>query len=542
MKKNILFLFAALSLLFTACDDNKIEPVSPPQNNPQPDFVGYGDIVSEATGILLTPSTEVINLNDYADATVAIDGIVTPGALLPVAILNSTNNLPEGSSVTFKVWLSNDYQFPQYVEVNTLLWEGQWDGGQQNTYYVNTEDLNKAHVSLFGSAQKEQEVYFKLAVYINANGTLYQYAPAPEEDFVATGSINEICIKANGLSSEYNLLYMPGDANGWSFLNSTFLFGQLDDETSDSYTRYAGLAYIATQFKLTAEPDWDTDYNYGIPEGQDPGLSGDLEQGSNLNINFGTEATEPAGMYWVEAQIGDLTYSAHAITSIGICGSINGWDISNAIEMSPVEGAYHRVFSAVVTFPEGQSEFKIFSDNSWDVIPNFGRMDKAITDPEEDLTNIQLLEHGENIIVDIEEAGEYQITLLMNQWPYTVSLTPYSSSGNDWNPGEKADLYLVGSFSSWGFVEQYQFTTGENANTWILEGITLSSGDQIKAAAENWGNPNLGGAEASDINLGKMMSVVNNGENLSLTQDFTGNVYIYQYGQAYYILFEYVAP
>ena len=187
-------------------------------------------------------------------------------------------------------------------------------------------------------------------------------------------------------TSAVDFLYTPGQANGWSQINSQLL------GTKD-YVNYAGFAMLDPGgFKFSDAPDWDhTNYGDGGEEGK---LSKDGGAG-NLTV-------PAAGLYFCKVDISGLTYSTYQITTIGIIGGATpkGWDAS-----TPLTTTDNLVWTGTVTLKGG--EFKFRANDDW--IVSLGG----------DLQNLDW-DNAPNIASPGE--GTYDITLNLSTLPYSATL------------------------------------------------------------------------------------------------------------------------
>lgn len=177
-------------------------------------------------------------------------------------------------------------------------------------------------------------------------------------------------------------LTVPGPATDWAADATTWRLGTND------YVKYAGLAPIEGEFKLAAG-SWDL--NWG-------GAAGTLDLGgSNIQI-----APDPNGLYCVNADINELTYSIYEVTEIGLIGAFNDW--SESVNLTPNEDK--SVWTGEVTFT-GADGYLFRFNNDW--AHKIGCNNDGTT----------LLVDGENLTAP--GAGTYTVTLDIKSSPMTVS-------------------------------------------------------------------------------------------------------------------------
>lgn len=195
-----------------------------------------------------------------------------------------------------------------------------------------------------------------------------------------------------------NLLYTPGDANGWNQLASAWLIKGGDGN-------YYGVSPIKGSFKICENTNWDDESaNWGAESG-DPANSGTLVAGNSGN-NIAPEAD---GLYWIAVNFDSetdalTTYTLTELHTVNLMGSFaaSGWanDVI-MVNVTDADGNATGDWEADVTFAAGDT-FKVRFDSSWDY--NLGGA-------------INALESG-GADIKVEEAGTYTVTLhLLGGYP-----------------------------------------------------------------------------------------------------------------------------
>lgn len=182
-------------------------------------------------------------------------------------------------------------------------------------------------------------------------------------------------------TAEYDYVYIAGTADGWN--GNGGKLASVKDAND-----YYGFINATGEFKIQKnQGSWAT--NWG-------GSNGTLVAGgSNIQAN---------GFVYVNANIGNMTYSVTDITSMGIIGDATpgGWDTETALTYN----AENNTWEGNVTLTAGTIKFR--ANNDWAI--NFGGA----------LDNLTI--SGDNITV---EAGTYMIALtLVCPGEYTATLTP----------------------------------------------------------------------------------------------------------------------
>ncbi|MCM1029775.1 MAG: hypothetical protein NC342_06255 [Pseudoflavonifractor sp.] len=180
------------------------------------------------------------------------------------------------------------------------------------------------------------------------------------------------------------MLWTPGNSNGWSPEGSGTL-------TTTDFTNYTGFLFLNGEWLMTPAPNWDNKYALGAGPG-------------TLAYNGASNLPAPAegsGLYWIDANLGSLTYSTTPITTIGLIGDFNGW--GGDVEMTPSDDFL--TWTGTLAVEEGQG-WKFRCNGDWAV--NLGGA----------LDNLE--NNGGNLSCP---AGTYTVTLSLKTHPYTATLT-----------------------------------------------------------------------------------------------------------------------
>ena len=180
-------------------------------------------------------------------------------------------------------------------------------------------------------------------------------------------------------------LYTPGNSNGWSQEASQIL-------TTTDYVNYTGYAYLNGEYKFSTAPNWNGT-NLGST-----GVEGELTtDGGAGNLNSGAE-----GLFWLNVNIANLTYTATQCTTYGLIGSATegGWDMSTPLTPS----ADFLKWTGTVKLFDG--EFKFRANDGWDI--NLGGALENLT------------AGGDNIASPGQ--GTYEVTLDLSTVPYSCKL------------------------------------------------------------------------------------------------------------------------
>lgn len=104
-----------------------------------------------------------------------------------------------------------------------------------------------------------------------------------------------------------------------------------------------------------------------------------------------------------------------------------------------------------------------------------------------------------------------------------------------WVSDVPVNIYLRGGMNGWGAPAEWQFKTGPEENSWVIENVTIEAGVDFKVADPEWGALNLGGGDTSDVVPGAQIALKDNGSNLKMTEDFTGLIYLHLENGIYYL-------
>jgi len=192
-----------------------------------------------------------------------------------------------------------------------------------------------------------------------------------------------------------NQLWLPGSYEGYNPAAAPTI-------PAVTPTTYEGYAFFsaAGNFKFTSAPDY-SHINYG------DGGNGTL----TTNGNAGGIGYSPAGVYLLDADITNLTYSATYISTFGIIGTATpqGWNGSTPMTYDQSTG----LWSIKIALVPGALKFR--ANNGWTI--NYGPADSnALTG------TLQFNNPG---AININTAGTYTVTIDMTQsrqkaYTYTI--------------------------------------------------------------------------------------------------------------------------
>ncbi|MDE6842392.1 MAG: SusE domain-containing protein [Muribaculaceae bacterium] len=123
---------------------------------------------------------------------------------------------------------------------------------------------------------------------------------------------------------------------------------------------------------------------------------------------------------------------------------------------------------------------------------------------------------------------------------YLSNVVKFSSVSADylaiWVADVPVDIYLRGGMSGWDPVPDWRFVTGSEENTWVIKNVTIPAGTEFKVADPNWGDMNYGSADKAAPN--EKITLEYNGDNITMTEDFSGLVQLSLEQGVYYLTFD----
>lgn len=135
---------------------------------------------------------------------------------------------------------------------------------------------------------------------------------------------------------------------------------------------------------------------------------------------------------------------------------------------------------------------------------------------------------------------------------YISNVVSYDAISADylaiWVSDVPVNIWVRGGMNGWGggpFVpgatkaEEWQFVTGEEQDTWVYNNITIEKGTEFKIADDAWNAINLGAPgdeEPVAVEPGKSFTCEPGGKNLTVADDFTGQIKLTLNNGVYYLM------
>lgn len=473
-------------LAATSCEE-KIDPATP-QTNPQEAILTGSDVVSEPAGVL---STKQLTLQNYAN-----------GGSVPVMALVSTENMPEGATVSYKVQLSADETFARTVTLDASTSE---DG----VYSVDAEKWNEAHIYLFGKSPKVKAAYYRVPVYVNLDGSDFRLKSL--DYYAAQGIIEETCMDMGFTISD--AYYFLSDGTSWSLGDfetmDKYKFDHSDADVYDdpvftfNFEVSDAVAANGCYWKICSQEgmeinDWATGI-YGPEVNGDDNFDGVLvDTDAQAGVIF------EAGKYKITINMEEMTYSIEQVLQPEVLytpGGANGWSQTASAYMK--FDADKRFYYALM--PVDAAGFKVCEAPNWD------NNDLNWGVPADNVGQLAapLMSGNDAQNISAPEAGLYWFVVNYNE---NYVLTDYVLT-------KMETVGLIGSFAASGWGSDVLMTSADNGATWTGT-VALAAGDQFKFRFNgNW-DYNYGGTADN---------LVFNGDNLSVEE--AGNYEITLYLQ-----------
>ncbi|MGN0211616.1 MAG: hypothetical protein ACI4AN_01565 [Muribaculaceae bacterium] len=412
LKKLSIFLFAALALGFTSCEEDWVEPT--PQSNPQEP----------------TMSLEGLTV-DYGQALKGTEIDLTAADSIEVITTTATPELRAGQEVGYMMYMSKNADFSDARPM--VVTNGK----------VPTSAININYRDLFGKTPKANNVYFRFAAFLNyADGAAVRFGDT-NTFFATTGAINVTPIPESfTVEEEY---YLVGDMNGWNINAPTKLNHSDKDVYDDPYFTITVQVGDNCCWKVVPKSslgNWDG--VWGVAVDGDVSTKGKLinneEYKKENDKNVGAAKIPVAGWYRITINMMDNEYKVEALGDpyIYIIGNNNGWKFDNG-DYPLVSPEYDNVYTGIYQMP-GNCYMRFYSALGNDKVGSIGSDADGSVNVNAEFTNgvfnAPVVVDGKGCFV-IPEAGTYY---------FKVDLNANSVYLNKVDP---AKIYVVGNCNGW---------------------------------------------------------------------------------------------
>ena len=277
---------------------------------------------------------------------------------------------------------------------------------EKETMTIESADLNQALLDLGCAIETEVNAEIRILAQIMGESSVVS---GPE---LYSNSVS-VTVTPYSMEKVYDVVYGPGEHNGWSFTNMLFCYAE-DDNTFTGVVDF-GEAYSSSSFKLTNGPAWESgEYADPNSDGSTTTTSMDAASMSVVTSGGGNIINYRTFRYYnFTLDKSALTLSMNkGFNSLKVTGDFNGWatDDTNTNEMTqdPATGKFY----IDLDIPS-DGGFKFILDNAGTWIG---------TGADEGLVGIGT---GDNISVT---AGQYRFYLDLNDWDnptYELSTSDY---------------------------------------------------------------------------------------------------------------------
>lgn len=292
-----------------------------------------------------------VSVNLASGDAVAINSIgETTGKLTPTAtpqldekgyyMLGHLNGKAEWDN-TDPIWMNKIAEGVYQVKVTTEKDENWFKFFAGSNFISGSwDDINKGALGCKENGCKDGSGY----IYYNGDswGELQTMVIPGAGTWIVTLDMNNL-----RYSFAKPVLYMAGDANGWS---------HIDYLSSEDGVNYTGFMYLNQNgFKFCSQPNWDGTNYGGAFFGQ---------ESDNIIMD------ETEGYYKVDVDLSTKKYTLTPITTIGIIGSAapNGWDSDEDLTYIPYnkdtkKGGYWEAKD--IKLKAGECKFR--ANDAWDM-------------------------------------------------------------------------------------------------------------------------------------------------------------------------------
>ncbi len=347
-------------------------------------LLGFGFSFGVAYDVDVRVVSSYANNNDQKTSnTVTIK--MTPYRVPPKVVPPDSKTLFLVGSATAGGW-DNPVPVPaqQFQQLDSVTYQG--------TFYLNGGG-EYLLLPVNGDWTHKYSVADKTVSGLNAGGDfgadLNDNIPGPDKTGVYTITVDFQRGKFTVTQVKlYDLLYVPGDYQGWAPATAPTLGSPNADGSYDGYVNIpSGGTY---EFKLTNEPDWNgTAYGDG--------------GGGTLSTSGGNLKVADGGYYHLQANTTANTWSATK-TTWSLIGDFNGWSADADMTYDAGKKAWVGTIA-----PGASGGFKFRANHAWDL--NYG----------DDVNDGSLEPGGANLPIT---AGTHTITLYLGgsgYYTYTIN-------------------------------------------------------------------------------------------------------------------------
>lgn len=348
---------AVAALGLTGCSSFD-EPNPTPQTNPQEPIFQTADLTVEA------PLTS---------GTVALQQLADSGAVLPLNLI-SLKNFPEASSLKMVMEVAPNDKFMRVAEVDTEVIN-------DSVIVCTPNALNAAFSAVISKSSNPKDICWRYVPYA-VNGTEQVRIGGPDF-YYGPYTANILPIPSEYFLPE--VVYTPNQANGWNFDASQ------------------ALQYNGDVFWGMANIDFQYGFKFGYYKFGEQvwiGLDEDGQLSENGDKNIDADAGYENGLYWLNFNFDEMTFTQAEVEFISIAGGMNGWTDTNLVMVGDSYLQWTLDFTV-----EEDTEFKFRINHGWDM--NLGG---SLDDLQWNADNMKIA------------AGHYTLNLDLRTLPLTAQL------------------------------------------------------------------------------------------------------------------------
>lgn len=105
-------------------------------------------------------------------------------------------------------------------------------------------------------------------------------------------------------------------------------------------------------------------------------------------------------------------------------------------------------------------------------------------------------------------------------------------------PDLPTGIFVRGDMNGWGAEPAWEFLTTTKANVYTLQGVSIAKGTGFKIADSSWGSINCGAKGNLEFNKRYSLDNAGSSGNITMPEDFNGNITLYQSGDNFSVIFE----
>lgn len=308
-------------------------------------------------------------------------------------------------------------------ETFTLVWSpARFGESAEVTYTVSAKNGSGSYVELGQTAAcnyscTNAELFSALGIRLTGD-----YPVTFKVDARSTlGERSSAPLAINFIYTKITYLWMFGAYQGWDVAG-----GPVSRLLQDADGVFKGFLQLPTdgEFKLSSQPNWDG-HSYGPGEVQGT-LAADIPD------NF----SAAAGLYYVEANLDEMTYVLLPLTSVSLIGeAVGGWNDGDDVQMT--YNASAKCWTTIADVVAGK-DYKIRFNNMWDIDYLGGTYNCSLGGDPAALK----IASNDNLKADTE--GITGFTLSLFDYPYTLSVGEM--------PEDDTKLYVATSATDWDYL------------------------------------------------------------------------------------------